>query len=405
MKASIQVEHGNTLKSLQGFLRMLLEAGVVEALLVPLRAPWGTVAPALVVDPDQLEAADPLAPVMPVNSAALAGKLTARKPHARIGAVLRACEVRALVELAKMQQASLEDMTLIVVDCAGTYPGSKDEVRGDEGKGGWLELFREATNHSELEALEQKLRPACRICEQPVYEGTLPVSAQISIELFGCDPLQEIRVSLPNDVGERLGITLIKTPIGEASGGLDEAPQLLRSAEPAEGASALPGQADRLHVLENLVAARIARRDAEIAAIQARLEGEEKLAGVMEACIRCHNCMTVCPICYCKTCVFRSPLFDHDPEQYLKWAEAKGACRLPADGVLFHLTRMSHMALSCVGCGMCSEACPADLPVGLVFRAVGRRLQETFDYLPGRSINEPLPLVTFKADEWTEVGE
>jgi formate dehydrogenase subunit beta len=63
------------------------------------------------------------------------------------------------------------------------------------------------------------------------------------------------------------------------------------------------------------------------------------------------------------------------------------------------------MALSCVGCGMCAEACPADLPVGTVFRAIGQRLQETFKYLPGRSLDEKLPLTTFKADEWTQVGE
>jgi formate dehydrogenase (coenzyme F420) beta subunit len=61
--------------------------------------------------------------------------------------------------------------------------------------------------------------------------------------------------------------------------------------------------------------------------------------------------------------------------------------------------------LSCVGCGMCTEACPSELPVGTVFRAIGQRVQGTFDYLPGRSLEEQLPLITFKADEWTEVGE
>ncbi len=71
----------------------------------------------------------------------------------------------------------------------------------------------------------------------------------------------------------------------------------------------------------------------------------------------------------------------------------------------FHLTRLNHMALSCIGCGMCSEACPAELPVGMVFRAIGQRLQAAFDYAPGRSLEDPLPLITFKADEWTELGE
>jgi formate dehydrogenase (coenzyme F420) beta subunit len=115
--------------------------------------------------------------------------------------------------------------------------------------------------------------------------------------------------------------------------------------------------------------------------------------------------MTVCPICYCKTCVFKSGLFDHNPTQFAHWSKQKGALRMPADTTLFHMTRLNHMALSCVGCGMCTEACPAELPVGMVFRAIGQRVQETFDYTPGLSIEDALPLVTFKADEWTEVGE
>jgi formate dehydrogenase subunit beta len=90
--------------------------------------------------------------------------------------------------------------------------------------------------------------------------------------------------------------------------------------------------------------------------------------------------------------------------QYVGWANQKGALRLPADTLLFHLTRLNHMGLSCVGCGMCTQACPVELPVGVVFRAIGQRLQEAFDYVPGRDPEETLPLITFKEDEWTDLG-
>ena len=53
-------------------------------------------------------------------------------------------------------------------------------------------------------------------------------------------------------------------------------------------------------------------RDARFAGMQKQLE-EEGIEGVLAACVRCHNCMTVCPICYCKTCLFKSPPFDHEP--------------------------------------------------------------------------------------------
>jgi hypothetical protein len=97
METIITVENGNTLAALQGFLRQLLEHGFVDAVMAPLRTPSGTVTPALVTKTELLSAADPLAPVLPGNSATLVGKLSVREPRARIVAVLRSCEIRALV--------------------------------------------------------------------------------------------------------------------------------------------------------------------------------------------------------------------------------------------------------------------------------------------------------------------
>jgi formate dehydrogenase subunit beta len=129
------------------------------------------------------------------------------------------------------------------------------------------------------------------------------------------------------------------------------------------------------------------------------------LPSLFNACIRSHNCMTACPICYCKTCLFKSASFDHKPEHYLSAAQRKGALRMLSDALLFQLTRMNHMSASCVSCGMCTSACPSEIPVGLIFSAVGAQVQAAFGYEPGRSLEDPLPLVTFQANEWTEVGE
>jgi formate dehydrogenase subunit beta len=76
-----------------------------------------------------------------------------------------------------------------------------------------------------------------------------------------------------------------------------------------------------------------------------------------------------------------------------------------SDTLLFQLTRMNHMTASCVSCGMCTSACPSEIPVGLIFSAVAAEVQGAFGYEPGRSLEEPLPLVTFQANEWAEVGE
>jgi len=126
---------------------------------------------------------------------------------------------------------------------------------------------------------------------------------------------------------------------------------------------------------------------------------------LLAPCINCHNCKTVCPLCYCKECFFDSPTFEMEAEKYLGWAEKRGTIRMPTDTLLFHITRMNHMATSCVGCGMCEEACPNDIPVSNIFRMVGLKTQKLFDYVPGRSLDEELPLSTFKEDELQEVME
>jgi len=369
MRTVIPVENNDTLAALRGFLTQLLEEQIVDALLLPMETPAGTITPALVVDPNLLDAANPLAPVMGLNAARVAGHVSVREPRGRVGVALRSCEMRALVELVKLQQASLDDLVTISIDCLGTYDVSVyTEMRSN---GGVDMAALLATAHSgELAPMEgYAFRDACQMCEKPHFDG-----ADVTVELFGADLTAGIPVSLPDEMATTLGM------------------------EPAEG------DGKRTEIVDKVVAARTQVRDTILTEMRQRLD-DEGIEGVFAACVRCHNCMTVCPICYCKTCLFKSPVFDHDPIQYMNWARRKGAFRLPADTALFHLTRLNHMVLSCIGCGMCTSDCPAELPVGRVFRTVGQEVQEVFDYEPGRDIEEPLPLVTFREDEWMDVGE
>jgi formate dehydrogenase subunit beta len=115
--------------------------------------------------------------------------------------------------------------------------------------------------------------------------------------------------------------------------------------------------------------------------------------------------MVNCPICYCRECIFRTPTFEHDSQLFYQWAQRKGTVRLLPDTLLFHLTRLNHMATSCVGCGLCTDACPVDIPVGTAFRAVGHEVQALFDYHPGRSLDDAAPVQEFREDELTTLGE
>jgi len=369
MKTVIPVNNSDVLTATRAFLRSLMEGGVVEALYVPLESEGGAVLPALVTDPAMLERANPIAPVMPINGARAVSALTGKHTPGKLGAVLRPCEIRALVELVKLQQANFEGLTLIGVDCAGTFEVSDFTARRKAGSLDWAGYLGGLKGGmATVDGLP--LRAACQMCVTPVAEN-----CAIHFELLGSDLASGIPLTVADELGARLGLS--ETPRGEGTGAL----------------------------LPTVLEARRQTRTKEIAAIRERMNAAGGLDELFASCIRCHNCMTACPICYCRTCLFKSTSFDHAPEHYFNTARRKGAMRLLSDTLLFHVTRMNHMSTSCVSCGMCTSACPSDIPVGAIFSAVGEQVQAAFAYTPGRDLAEALPLVTFRESEWTEVGE
>jgi formate dehydrogenase subunit beta len=132
-------------------------------------------------------------------------------------------------------------------------------------------------------------------------------------------------------------------------------------------------------------------------------ENLEKMSTYFATCVNCYNCRVACPVCYCKECVFVTDVFNHDPSQYLQWANRKGIIKMPTDTLFYHLTRLTHMSTACVGCGQCSNACPNDIPVMELFRMVAQGTQLAFDYEAGRSLEEAPPMSVFREDEFAEV--
>ena len=372
MNTFIPVENEDTLSAVRGFLRQLLEDQVVEAIYCPLKIDDGAIFPALVTEPSHLDQADPLTPVMTINGARVVSSLTRTGDHKRLGVVLRPCEIRGLMELVKIKQASLENTMIIAIDCPGTYE-APDFYRVDEqGKYELLAYLKSAAKLSEPGIDGLDLREACQMCTQPVPEGV-----DVHLHLFGYDITQGIPVTASDELSSALEF------LGEHE---------VKSSETNPN-------------LEQMLTNRQDNRREKIAEIQGIMDTDGGFIGLFNNCIRCHNCMTVCPICYCKTCLFRTQAFDHPPEHYYGAARRKGALRMLPDTILFHMTRLNHMSLSCVSCGMCTSACPMDIPVGTIFTAIGSQVQAVFDYSPGRNLSEPIPLTTFQADEWTTIGE
>jgi formate dehydrogenase subunit beta len=359
--------------TIQALLRQMLESGTVDAWLVPMEGPGGSVAPMLVKDAGALAQANPLAPVLPINGARAASQLTLTGHRERLGLVLRSCEIRALVELVKFQQAALDDVLIVGVDCLGTYPvvAWQAAVEKEQVVAGLLA----GAEGGELAPYEgMAFRSACQMCEQPLPVGE---HVALTIGLVGVEGGQ-VHLKARDDVGQALGLEAGAVPAGREA------------------------------AVKKLVAARVAARDEALAAFRGRVGGNGQMAGLLQefsTCIRCHNCMINCPICYCRECIFRTPTFEHESQLLYQWADRKGTVRLLPDMLLFHLTRMNHMATSCVGCGICSDVCPVEIPVATAFRAVAEKAQAIFDYHPGRSVEEAAPVQEFREDELTALGK
>jgi formate dehydrogenase subunit beta len=356
----------NARTTFAAFLGDLLARDIVDAVYVPLRTAGGeAVAPALVSKAELLAQADPLAPVMLINGARAVAALTVGGAAGRIAAVLRSCEIRALIELAKLKQANLERVTIIGVDCAGTYEVGDYARSQADGADQAARLLAEAAEGHIRPHDGFALRPACRMCEFPV-----PAHAQMTVGFIGVDGLM---IAMDEETATRLELAWPRIPEGDL--------------------------AFRQDIIQRLVATRTEQRDAAMADFGKRMADPAALASYFAACQRCHNCMVACPICYCKECLFRTAALEHDPAQYLRSAVRKGATRLPADTVLFHLTRLNHMSTSCVGCGMCESACPSNIPLTALFRTVSAHTQALFEYVPGRRLDEEIPLMTFREAE------
>ncbi|THB70267.1 MAG: formate dehydrogenase [Desulfovibrio sp.] len=377
--AQIEVRDGNIVAAVQDFLGKLLADQEIAGIFTPRQLEAkGTVMPALITSADKLATADPLAPSFPLNSARQVAQLTRGDLDGGLVAVMRPCEIRAFVELIKLNQGSLHNLVLVGVDCYGAYD-NQGYRRVMENNGDSLGL--EGSNSFIKKAAAGEigagngvpgLARACLACEHPVS----PV-ADLTIGLMGAD------------LGSQIFIEA-STPKGEG---------LLSRLELKDAA---PGDA-RDKAIEALVAKRKAYRDAMFEETAEATATPEKLADYLAGCINCYNCRVACPVCYCRECVFVTDVFSHEPWQYMGWARKKGALRMPTDTMLYHLTRLAHMSTACIGCGQCSNACPNDIPVMELFRLGAHRTQEAFEYEAGRSPEEAPPLSVFQEKEFSEV--
>jgi formate dehydrogenase subunit beta len=358
---------GNPQGAIRSVLRDMLSAKLVDAVMVAGRTPHSALPmPILCSDPARLETADPLAPVAPFNAARQAASLLRHDAGRRVAVVLRPCEVRALVELAKLHQCTLETGILIGIECLGRMENSV-----------YLDTLKEVpdltTAFYQSDSYQDRVTAACHACI-----AFQPAAVDLAIRLLGHDQTDSIGLEALTERGRSL--------LGAMG---------MPAAKPPDGWEAASAAA---------LGRRRSRRAALLHDVEDQAGSMVKLQKYFATCLNCYNCRVACPVCYCKECVFGTDVFAHPPEVLLRRAARRGVVKLPTDTTMFHLTRMAHMSHACVACGHCTSVCPSHIPVADVFIKVAAETQALYHYEPGRDVNEPIPLMVFEEESEEKAG-
>jgi len=358
----------NTEQCILDFLKFLLEKDRVKGVFTLKKINKNKdVAYSLITNPDELSTAVPFYPLMPVNAGKLLSRFTlkgsTKKP---VVAVVKPCELRGFIELIKREQGSLENLFIISSTCSGVYP-LKMAINGVIEKN--LTQYWDMAKKGEILS---DLRSACRTCEE-----FIPYTADITVDLLG-----------KNDVDKRC-IMFLNT---------EKAEELAKDIN----GEILEKELDNKN-LDKIRDKRENEKKKFFDEIEKKLNGMDALIEIFGRCIGCHGCSKVCPICYCKLCIFESPDNEYRPSNYESDLRIKGGLKVPPGTLYYQLGRLTHIGISCVACGQCEDACPVDIPLSIIFKKVGESIQKMFDYIPGKNIEEEIPLVTFKQEEFVEI--
>ena len=265
----------------------------------------------------------------------------------KLAVVVRACDARAIVELAKRKQLNLENLYLIGIECYGVAREPQGEIYIFPGE---IELDGETKPLN-----EEILSPNCLRCEYPIAT------------------MADISCSIGKD-GNR-----------SATANTEKGERILSAAKiVSQGKSK-----DITPIKESA----LKQQEKEFGGLK-RMESRKRLSYWLyqfDKCIKCYGCRNSCPICYCEDCYL-------EPERLLIKKE-----EYPPEK-FFHITRLIHMGDSCVNCGQCEAACPMEIPVSKLFHMMSKELGLLFEYEAGLDVNSLPPMSTITEEDLNKGG-
>ena len=347
--------HGDPLGTVRSLIRKIWLETNLDGMLVTMNSgDEASAAPHYVIDLASLDEINPFKPLMEINIARLIPGLLTNHPGAKIGALLRSCEMRALIEMTKHASFNIDNLLTISVDCLGTLPADEYQWR--------LERLKRTHSQDEIssavaldelahEALKfarqggiipYRYRSVCQVCTSPAAQH-----ANINIQVLGLRVRQQILLSFGDPkIAEIIHIEELTNGIADQA--------LISQHERIVSKMCERHQRTMERVNEGLGVLLPADVDAVIRQL--------------ESCGDCQNCMDVCPICS----VDRP---DRNAEGHYEHSD------------------ITRWLVSCAGCGMCEQACPNHLPISAIFAHIRQQLAQEWQYVPGRSVDEPMPLI------------
>jgi formate dehydrogenase subunit beta len=377
-----KAECGGVVTSL---LKFALESKTVDAV-VAVKARDGSRydgIPVLITEPRQLkETAGTLHCASP-NLARFLKEYLDGASSLKIAVVVKPCDAKAIIELAKRTQINLDNLLLIGLNCTGTLPSAKaksmmkdefgvnpaDVVSEDiEDNELVIRLKDGSEKKKDLMELEEKgygRRENCRRCET-----NIPIMADIACGKWGTTDKKSTFVEVCSEKGVRFFKAAIEAGY-------------INVEQPSADAVDTRKQKDQ-------AAVELARQwqEKDFASLE-QMDNDERFnywLGQFSKCIKCYGCRDACPICYCKDCFLEADRGFIPPGE------------IPPD-VMFPMIRITHVMDSCVNCGQCQDACTMELPLSRLIFLLSKKVDAIFKYEPGMDVTKLPPLRTVTDEE------
>jgi formate dehydrogenase subunit beta len=382
-----KADRGGVVTSL---LKFALESKMVDAV-VAVKARYGNRydgIPVLITELEQLKETSGALHCASPNLARFVKEYLDGASSLKIAIVVKPCDAKAIIELAKRSQISLDNLIVVGLNCTGTLPSAKAKSMMKEQFGVnpadvasediednelVISLKDGSEKKKELAELEEKgygRRENCRRCET-----NIPIMADIACGKWGTTDKKTTFIEVCSEKGAQFIEAAIKAGY-------------INVEQPSADAIDTRKRKDQ-------AAIELARhwQDIDFGSLE-EMTSDERFYywfGQFDQCIKCYGCRDACPICYCKDC----------------FLEADRGFIAPGEippNVMFPMIRITHVMDSCINCGQCQDACTMELPLSRLIFLLSKKIDAIFKYEPGMDVTKLPPLRTVTDEELSLSG-